>query len=271
MIFRVSFYRAFFLAVSTLTRLPSPELRGVTPTDMVVSTLFYPIVGTVLGGVLGLFGMGACLIGVPAALAATLVLLAAALATGALHEDGLADAADGLGGGRDKDKALEIMRDSRVGSYGVVALLLVTQLRFVALLTMDPRAWAVAMAHAFAVSRLGAVYLMAALPPARSEDRSLASRMILDTGWIHFTGALCVGTALSVGLAEVEGIAILATGLAAAALTGLYYRRRLGGTTGDLIGATTLGVEALALLAWTLFHPSALSPWFSQAYFGPST
>jgi adenosylcobinamide-GDP ribazoletransferase len=110
-------------AVAFLTRLPMPHPQGPMPQNFVRAHRVFPLVGAVIGGVVGLVCLGLRAIGVPDLAAAALALGASAILTGALHEDGLADVADGFGGGRDKDAKLEIMRDSRLGTYGAMILL----------------------------------------------------------------------------------------------------------------------------------------------------
>jgi adenosylcobinamide-GDP ribazoletransferase len=246
--------RTFLLALSTLSRVPTPFLSGVTTAELVSSAVWYPVVGALLGALLGLPAQMAAENGAPMGLIAAVTLLAGALLTGGLHEDGLADSADGLGGGRDKAHALEIMRDSRIGSYGALALLLVVLSRLEALRATDPTALAAGLIQAFTLSRLAALGLMATLPPARADDPRLAAQLIRDTGPRHlFLGlllaVLCLAPLADPAVALVAGVCLGATAL----LRG-YFRRRLDGLTGDLIGAATILVEAVALGTWALLH-----------------
>jgi adenosylcobinamide-GDP ribazoletransferase len=194
------------------------------------------------------------------ALVASLVALSLmTIVTGALHEDGLADAADGLGGGRDKDHALLIMKDSRIGSYGVVALILSFALRaasLAALVRVDAGLAAMAMLAAASVSRAAMIWHWSALPPARDngvaaavgapEDK--ARNIALLTGAIIGVFLIALHLGLWGGLFAV----LLAAG-AGSAFT-RFVRRKLGGHTGDTIGATQQICEialmtALALMA----------------------
>src|SRR5205814_5832944 len=115
-------------AVAFLTRLPMPHPEGAMPANFVRARRMFPLVGAAIGGAVGLFCLGMRIIGLPDLAAAALALGASAILTGALHEDGLADVADGFGGGRDVVAKLEIMRDSRLGTYGALILMV----RFVA-------------------------------------------------------------------------------------------------------------------------------------------
>lgn len=176
-----------------------------------------------------------------------------ALITGALHEDGLSDAADGLGGGRDREHALAIMKDSRIGSYGAVALILVIGLRAAALADLGthlsaPGASACLIGVA-ALSRALMVWHWSALPPARADGiaagagmpEKQALQMALLAGLLLAAIFLLPASSVFAVVA-----AILASSLAAATFTSLA-RRSLNGHTGDTIGATQQICEAVAL------------------------
>ena len=113
----------FKTATAFLTRLPMPHPQGPMPQNFVRAHRMFPVVGSLIGAAVGLVCLGLRYLGVPDLAASALALGAGAILTGALHEDGLADVADGFGGGRDVEAKLAIMRDSRIGSYGVMALL----------------------------------------------------------------------------------------------------------------------------------------------------
>ena len=113
----------FKTATAFLTRLPMPHPHGPQPQNFVRAHRMFPVVGALIGAAVGLICLGLRYLGVPDLAAAALALGASAILTGALHEDGLADVADGFGGGRDRAAKLEIMRDSRLGTYGALILL----------------------------------------------------------------------------------------------------------------------------------------------------
>src|SRR5262245_12159321 len=113
----------FKTAVAFLTRLPMPHPDGAVPPNFVRAHRMFPVVGALIGAAVGLFCVGLRAVGVPDLAAAALALGAGTILTGALHEDGLADVADGFGGGRTLESKLEIMRDSRLGTYGAMILL----------------------------------------------------------------------------------------------------------------------------------------------------
>jgi adenosylcobinamide-GDP ribazoletransferase len=176
------------------------------------------------------------------------------VATGALHEDGLADVADGFGGGTTRERRLEIMRDSRIGAYGGAALVLALALRIGALATLLDRtgyAAATGLILAAALSRVAALAPMVLLPPARPGGLSASvgrpDRASLATALV--LGAVLAVLAVPLGL-PLGGVAlmILCAGLAALALVRLA-RARIGGQTGDVIGACQQVSEIAALVA----------------------
>jgi adenosylcobinamide-GDP ribazoletransferase len=231
----------------TRLRLPAPTHW---PEDAVARAAWaFPVVGAAVG----LVGGGAALLaqraGLPVPAAALLGLGATMLLTGALHEDGLADTVDGLGGGRDRAHKLEIMRDSRVGSYGVLALVVAIGLRAATLTALLGGApWTVlgAMAAAHAVSRAGLPAIMHGLDPARPGGLAAGAGR---PGPVVAQGAAALGLlAALAGLGWWRGI--LAAGVAAVALAGtaMLARRQLGGYTGDVLGAAQQAAEIGVLL-----------------------
>src|SRR3984893_15389891 len=142
-------------AVAFLTRLPIPHPAGPMPQNFVRAHRLFPVVGAAIGATVGLFCLGLRAAGLPDLAAAALALGVGALLTGALHEDGLADVADGFGGGRDVASKLEIMRDSRLGTYGAL-MLMVSFVTKVAALAALPDAFVVqGLIAAHALGRRG--------------------------------------------------------------------------------------------------------------------
>src|SRR3954467_11941940 len=159
----------FKTAVAFLTRLPMPHPQGAMPQNFVRAHRMFPVVGALIGAAVGLICLGLRFLGVPDLAAAALALGAGAILTGALHEDGLADVADGFGGGRDPAAKLEIMRDSRLGTYGAL-ILMVGFVAKLSALDVLPDAWVVQSliaAHALARGILPAMSM--SLPYARKD------------------------------------------------------------------------------------------------------
>ncbi len=216
------------LALALLTRLPVRLAHGAA-TRGAAAAWAWPLAGAIVGGLAALGGSIALALGLPTGVVAGIVLAAGIVLTGALHEDGLADCADGFWGGWDRARRLEIMKDSHIGSYGVLALGLSLILRWSALsaLIAAGHLWGPIIAAA-ALSRVPMTGVMHALPNARG------------SGLSQSTGRPAQGGAV---IAAVLAAAL--AGLAAAAIA----RARIGGQTGDVLGATQQLAEIAALAA----------------------
>lgn len=201
------------------------------------------------GAVIGLVGAAAWWLAamvLPATLAAAIALAVTVLVTGALHEDGLADTADGFGGGRDRARKLEIMRDSRIGSYGVIALVLSLLLRWAALVALAPAGLVpLALLASHAASRALIPAFMAALPAARPDGLSVMAGSPSTAVW---------GQALLVGLLALLMLGPLFAIIAAIVLALCFVAlrsialRQIGGQTGDVLGALQQVAEIAILL-----------------------
>ncbi|WP_353474412.1 adenosylcobinamide-GDP ribazoletransferase [Salipiger sp. H15] len=236
--------RELQVAVMLLTRLPAGRIEGEAPALRAARWAF-PLVG-VLVGVTGWAAFAAAQVaGASALLAALLALAAHVLVTGALHVDGLADFADGMGGGRDRAHCLEIMRDSRTGSYGVMALILASGLWVAALAQLGGEAGPALFAAVGALSRVAMVALQEALPAARSDGMGRLAAGRSRGGWLGALGALC----LAVVLTGAVGLAVAGACALTALAVGAIARRRLGGLTGDVLGAAQLLSE---VVSWTV-------------------
>lgn len=208
-----------------------------------------PVAGVVIGLAAALLLGLALRLGLPAPVAAMLALGAAMLIGGALHEDGLADVADGFGGGRTPERKLEIMRDSRIGTYGAAALIVGILLRWSALTAIAAQSgWhaGLAMVAAHAASRALFPLFMRLVPPARADGLSAG---IGRVGYATARAALAIGAAalLLIGLPG----ALLAALLLAILFVGLkrLAERQIGGQTGDVLGALQQGAETMILIA----------------------
>ncbi len=240
------------VAFSLLSRLPvslSPETAAARSAKAVWA---YPLVGGLLALIAGVIGLGLSTIGIADGPVCVVVLILLALLTGGLHEDGLADTADGLFGGRSKEHALEIMRDSRVGAYGVTALILILLLRWSSMSDLlNLGAFLPVLITAHMISRAVMACAMSLLPPARSDGLSVLtgapplSAAGLGLAISCVVGFFCLGITVFALL--------LASALLAASLL-WQAKRRLGGQTGDILGATQLISEVTILaLATALF------------------
>lgn len=231
-------------ALTLLTRLPAGRLvRGAWP-DPAACVWAYPLVGILVGslGATALRLLHAA--GMPALPAAILALTAILLLTGALHEDGLADTADGFGGGGTMTKKLEIMRDSRIGSYGALALIASFSLRAAALASLSPMLATAALLAAGGLSRGAILIVLLRLPPARPDGHAAALAAMRSR-------IAAVGLLIAAGSAIALPPTVAITGIAAVALTALALselaRRQIGGHTGDILGAAAVAGECALL------------------------
>jgi adenosylcobinamide-GDP ribazoletransferase len=238
----------FRLAAGFLTRLPLGSAGAEAARPLAEASWAFPLVGLVIGLIGGFVYALAAWLGVPPLPAALLALAATALATGALHEDGLADVADGFGGGADAAEKLAIMRDSRSGAFGVLALVFSVGLRAAALAALGDggRVTAVLVA-AHALSRGLLPLVLRALEPARRDGLGAAAgRPEAANAWAAAgLGALIVLFGLDLG----RGIVAVAAAALAAGLIAHVARRQIGGYTGDVLGAIEQGGEIIVMLA----------------------
>jgi len=196
-------------------------------------------------------------------LGATLAVAVSIVLTGAFHEDGLADSADGLGGAHGGKSALDIMKDSRIGTYGAVALGLSLMLRVAAIAELAPGAW-FAVVYVHCLARIGPVWLLATEAYV-SDPANAKAQGLFKTSGLHVATALGWGTAcatLGIYLGLLSVTSALAVVLVLTLLTQLcarYFRKAVGGITGDLLGATEQGSE---MTAWITLIAAANSPAF---------
>jgi adenosylcobinamide-GDP ribazoletransferase len=248
--------KRFLAALQYFTRLPVPRWVGHSQALLDDSVRYFPAVGLVVGAIGAVVLLGAARLW-SAGVAVLISMIATLVATGAFHEDGLADAVDGLGGSLDRNRALEIMKDSRIGAFGAIALGLALLLKFVTLTSVSSLQAALLLLAGHAVSRLGAVFIMTKLPYARDTDDSRSKPLVQHVSMVSVVIATLTGIAALLPLswagmpmwwACVPGL--LAVGLVALAW-GLYLRRRLGGYTGDCLGAAQQLSECAFYLACT--------------------
>jgi adenosylcobinamide-GDP ribazoletransferase len=243
-------------ALQTLTALPIPG-RGAKKLSSSLS--WFAVVGGLLGGVLYLPSLLASHPGFWHEGAAAVVLLASILLTRGLHLDGLADCADGFGGSRDRDKVLAIMKDSQVGAFGAMALIAVLLVKWVALSRLFACGLGVWIIAAYVTSRAIQAELAVCLPYARSEGGTGAP-FVEDARGIHRAWALLTALLLLLIACGPTGAAALMLGWVIGRLFGLLCRRRVGGITGDLLGAASEIVETAILLA-AAFGGRGLAPY----------
>lgn len=227
----------FFEAVRFFTRLPVPAWVGHSAEALNHAARYFPAVGLLVGAIGALVYVAALQLW-PHAIAVVLSMAATIYVTGAFHEDGLSDTVDGLGGGWDKLRILEIMKDSRVGSYGVVAMVLALLGKFLLLNTLAPALVPPVLVAGHAVSRFCAVSLLATMDYVRedllSKAKPLATKLPL--------GALLVALVFAllplIGLPVDKALFACLLACLPTVWMAMKFRRWLGGYTGDCLGAT---------------------------------
>jgi adenosylcobinamide-GDP ribazoletransferase len=234
------------LAVALLTRIPLPQPASVDSDRMARAQRAFPLVGAMVGLAVGLVDRSLLAIGIPELAAAALTLGAGAALTGALHEDGLADVGDGFGGGRDRENKLTIMRDSRIGTYGVLVLLISFVAKCSALASLPLAAIVPALIVAHTLARAAIPVVTANMPFARDDGlgRSAGRPDIASAVIAAVIASVIALLCLPIGVAA---LAVIVTAAAAAAIAGLAWRQ-IGGVTGDVFGAIEQTAETAVLL-----------------------
>lgn len=231
-------WRLFLIAVQFLTRIPAPGPE-VLPTDWLArSAKYFPAVGALTGTLSALVLLGAGAVWRSGPLPALLALSVGLLLTGALHEDGLADTADALGGGRSPEQRLAIMKDPRVGAYGVITLGLVLSGKVTALASLPLQLGAAGLIGAHMGGRAAAAWAMSFLPYATDPAASkvgAASRALRS--WELGLALLLAALPSLLLLPVVAGAACMAAATFSAWLVGRTSARLIGGHTGDVLGA----------------------------------
>jgi adenosylcobinamide-GDP ribazoletransferase len=238
------------IAVGLLTRVPVPHPDGASAAFFPRAYRVFPLVGAAIGGAIGLVDLALLAAGLPNLAAAALALGAGALLTGALHEDGLGDLADGFGGGRDKAAKLAIMRDSRIGTYGTLILLVSFTAKLAALAALPQAAVLPSLIAAHALARGALPGLASTMAHARDDGHAKSAGRPEPA--VAATAAII---ALAVALAVLPVRDALAAALVAAlgaAAVAILANRLIGGQTGDVLG----GAEQVAELAVLLLLAS---------------
>ena len=249
----VQIRRAWFdllAAVQFLTRLRVPS-GPYDQVDLARTVKFFPIVGL-------LIGLGSALLYLllaphfPLVIVALLIVIYLVAVTGCLHEDGLADAADGFGGGWERENVLAIMRDSRIGSYGAAALTLSLIARILLIASLPANRAGAYLIVAPVLGRWTTLPLSFYLPPARDRSEDQIDGQGARIARLTTSGSLVIGSlctlAIVLALLRLRAFVPVMASMAVTLLTALYYNRRIGGITGDCFGATNQLTEVVVYL-----------------------
>lgn len=237
---------ALAAAVMFFTRLPVPAGWGGAREDLQRAAAYFPLVGWLVGGMAAAVWWAAATVW-PPGVASGLSLAATLLLTGAFHEDGFADVCDGFGGGYTKERVLEIMRDSRVGAFGAIGVVTMLGLKWQTVAALPAGLAPAALVAAHVLSRTTSVSLMAALDYVR-EDAAKAKPLATHLGGARLLVALATGAAALALLPMrtwwiVPLLAVVQVALAR------WFSRRIGGYTGDCLGAAQQVAEVTVYLA----------------------
>lgn len=230
----------FFAALRFFTRLPVPAWVGHSSEQLNHAARYFPLVGILVGAIGAAVTLAALALW-PTPLAILLGMAATLLATGAFHEDGLADSIDGFGGGWTREQVLVIMKDSRIGSYGAIGIGLVLLAKFEALslLAVAPApTFAATIVAGHAVSRFASTTLIFALDYARDDDSSKSKPLATRMGKGELALAALCGLAPCLLLPATQVAIALALATLVTLLAARHFVKRIGGYTGDCLGAT---------------------------------
>jgi adenosylcobinamide-GDP ribazoletransferase len=239
----------FLTAVMLLTRLPVSRWCRYSPEAVAASVVYFPAVGGIVG-IIGAIALGMTAITLPLKVAVLLSMLATVLITGAFHEDALADAADGLFGGNNPMRRLEIMKDSRLGSFGALALWFALSAKFLLLEALVNKGILLTMTITFAahgLSRACAVSVMH-LQPHVGTDSSRSQPFCRRLTRNQLLVALLPPVCITLLLFNSAGIPVISANVLLIFLSAQFFQRRIGGITGDCLGATVQLSELITLL-----------------------
>ena len=242
-------WRNFLVALQFLTRIPVPSVDDFEAAMIDRSAKYFPLVGGLVGAICGAVILAANTV-LPQPLPVIFGLAAGIAVTGAFHEDGLADTADGLGGGLTPERRLEIMKDSRIGTDGAVALMTMFAMKAAALMAIGSIVVAMTLISAHAAARLATVVAIRLLPYAGDADAAKVKPMATNLTGAELAAAAVFGLLPGIALLSPGTlVAGLIAGSLAAAVVAFQANRLIGGYTGDILGAIEQVFETGFLIA----------------------
>jgi adenosylcobinamide-GDP ribazoletransferase len=242
--------KKFLLTLQFLTRLPISIKTQVNTEDFIGGILYFPFIGLIIGG-LNLLAYNLLSLFLGKTITIIAVMMVNILVTGALHLDGLADTCDGVFSNRPKDKMLEIMRDSRIGTNGTIAIFFDLALRMVLLMQIDKSHMAATLLLTPTISRAAMVLLIASSPPAR-EGKGLGNLFLGKAGRWSTVIALASALVIAGAMLKFDAVAMIAVNVTIIILYRWRMIAKIGGMTGDTLGAGNELSEVVALLSFVL-------------------
>jgi len=252
--------RIFFTALMFYTRIPCPKWVDHSEEYLNKATRYLPLVGIIVGSISAFVFYAAHFL-FPQTVSLILALLAGILVTGAFHEDGLADVCDGFGGGWTKEKILLIMKDSRIGAYGAIGLILLFGLKFSLLASFQPGQIPVLLIAAHALSRFVALTFIFTHTYARDDDSSKTKPVAQKPHISNLFIAAFFGLAPLLLFGTPWILLVLIPLFLMKVYLGWYFKKWIGGYTGDCLGATQQICEVLFYLSFVVLAKIILSIW----------
>jgi len=229
--------RIFFTALMFFTRIPCPKWTDHSPSYLAKSPRYFPMVGIIVGSIGALMYYGCCFI-FPPSIGLLLSMVSTVLTTGAFHEDGFADVCDGFGGGWTKEKILIIMKDSRLGTYGVVGLVTILSLKFTSLSAINPKLLPLVLISGHSISRYAATTLLYTHEYVRTDEQSKAGSAAQKLSTISIIVATIFGLAPLTLFFNYYVFLTLIPVFAMRWYLANFFVKWIGGHTGDCAGAT---------------------------------
>ena len=252
--------KIFFTALMFYSRIPCPGWVGHSEAHLHKATRYFPLVGWIVAGFASLFYLAFCYLNLPV-VGIFFSMIASIWITGAFHEDGFADVCDGFGGGHTKESILKIMKDSRIGAYGTMGLILILGLKFLLLYRLsgffmaDPRIMTWIFVSGHALSRFAAATFIYTHEYARegatSKIKAVSKRMSKKE--LAMAGLFGLSPLFVFDTGNLYMPALMLPVLLVKWCLGRYFQKRLGGYTGDCLGATQQVTEIVFYLALLIF------------------
>lgn len=245
--------REFLIALQFLTRTPLNLRRDITQEELPRSMLYYPVIGLAIGLVLVLVNVALSRF-LPPSVVNIIILVSLILITGGLHLDGFTDTVDGLYAGKTRDDILRIMKDSHIGAMGTVGLVCLLLFKFVLLENLPKEVFNSALVLMPVFGRWAMVVAAAAYPYARSEGtgKPFVKRVRLRE-WL---GATLIAVAIGISAMKVKGVILFLMVFVAGFALAAFINKRIGGMTGDTLGAIGEAIEAFVLLGVCVLSPT---------------
>ena len=238
--------KRFLTALQFLTIIRASKDPDITGEKLGKSMSCFPVVGLFIGLILVAVRIAFSYL-LPSSLADVLVIVVLVILSGALHLDGFADTVDGLAGGRDREKTLAIMRDSQIGSFAVVGLILLLVLKVFALMEVPAEIKNAALLIMPVLGRWSTVHLASGYGYARSGSGT-ALAFTQFAGKMEYIVSTLITAVILIGLFQIKGLMIMLIIAALTILFGHFFKRRIGGVTGDIMGAACEINEVVTLL-----------------------